>query len=97
MQYLLALMGFPAVQVGERCIYIYMYIYIYIYIYIGLHTAKGEAVRYHNRYRRNDTVFYRYCYRYLNYAKYTLSVVPDINLKRICCLSSISITTCDQM
>ena len=33
--------------------------------HIGLHTAKGEAVRYHNRYRRNDTVFYRYCYRYL--------------------------------
>ena len=32
---------------------------------LGLHTAKGEAVRYHNRYRRNDTVFYRYCYRYL--------------------------------
>ena len=32
---------------------------------LGLHTAKGEAVRYHNRYRRNDTVFYRYRYRYL--------------------------------
>ena len=25
----------------------------------------------------------------LNYAKYTLSVVPDINLKRIFCLSGI--------
>ena len=24
---------------------------------LGLHTAKGEAVRYHNRYQRNDTVF----------------------------------------
>ena len=33
--------------------------------WVGLHTARGEAVRYHNRYRRNDTVFYRYCYRYL--------------------------------
>ena len=27
----------------------------------------------------------------LNYAKYTLSVVPDINLKRICCLSGNSV------
>ena len=34
-------------------------------LWLGLHTAKGEAVRYHNRYHRNDTVFYRYCYRYL--------------------------------
>ena len=34
-------------------------------LWLGLHTAKGEAVRYHNRYRRNDTVFYRYCYRYI--------------------------------
>ena len=33
----------------------------------------------------------------LNYAKYTLSEVPDINLKRIYCLSGILITTCDQM
>ena len=24
---------------------------------VGLHTAKGEVVRYHNRYQRNDTVF----------------------------------------
>ena len=31
----------------------------------------------------------------LNYAKYTLSVVPDINLKRICCLSHILITSCE--
>ena len=63
-------------------------------IQIGLHTAKGEVVRYHNRYRRNDTVFYRYCYRYLE-LRYTLSLVPDINLKRICCLSGILITSCD--
>ena len=31
----------------------------------------------------------------LNYAKYTLSIVPDINLKRIGCLSGISITSCE--
>ena len=34
---------------------------------LGLHTAKGEAVRYHNRYCRDDTVFYRYCYRYIEF------------------------------
>ena len=33
--------------------------------------------------------------RFLNYAKYTLSVVPDINLKHIGCLSVISITSCE--
>ena len=38
---------------------------IEIMLLLGLHTAKDEAVRYHNRYRRNDTVFYRYCYRFL--------------------------------
>ena len=30
----------------------------------------------------------------LNYAKYTLSIVPDINLKSIDCLESILITSC---
>ena len=28
-----------------------------MHFWLGLHTAKGEAVRYHNRYQRNDTVF----------------------------------------
>ena len=53
-------------------------------ISLGLHTAKGEAVRYHNRIIPLK----------LNYAKYTLSIVPDINLKLIDCLSGILITSC---
>ena len=69
---------------------------LHIYIYIGLHTDRVK--RYGTITGIVETIryFIGTAIGILNYAKYTLSVVPDIKLKHICCLSCILITSCEK-